>query len=333
MSDVRGLVNAIKKETKKTKGADGSGDIMIMSDKPSLMPRLTTGCISFDAILGGGLPIGRIIEIYGEEGSGKTTVTLQILKSVQQAGGVGVFIDVENAIDIEYAENIGVDIDSLIISQPDSGEEAMDMIRHLLNKKAEYCGDRVMVIIVDSAAALASNDELSGKVGDLKVSPVARLLSMTLRRLKSKVNKSGAILIFTNQMRANIGKWHGGDSATGGKALKFYSAVRIELALRQKIKDGDDLIGQYIRIKTVKNKTYPPFKEREVKIIWGKGIDAIESLFAEGCATGIISKKGSWFQYGTIKAQGEDDFIDMIADNTKSLILLERQVHNRIFSK
>lgn len=304
-------------------------DVKIMKDGVIACPRLSTGCAVIDKMLGGGIPIGRVIEVYGDEGCGKTTLALHLLMAAQKSGGVGVMIDVEHALDVKYAANIGVDCDELIMSQPDSGEDALEIAVDLMETKASLNDEGTLLIIVDSAAALASRAELDGDIGDVnQYAPVARLLSSSLRRLKGTVRKTHSVLVFTNQMRDTIGVWGKPSQSTGGRALKFYSSVRLELQMGAKIRDNRTIIGQTVRARVAKNKTYPPFREGEFNIYWGTGIDLVHSLFLVGVENKIIKQTGGWFRLGKRKVQGERKFVDLMREDESIVEFIQERVNN-----
>jgi recombination protein RecA len=303
------------------KNVKDMGDLMMGNESPLQCDRVSTQCPSLDVALGGGLPIGRIIEIFGEEGSGKTTVALHVISATQQLGGIGVIIDVENALSLDYAKSVGVNVNELIFSQPDSGESALNMAKKLMLSKKIKSPDEVMSIIIDSAAALSPQSEIDGEIEDNKYAPVAVLLSKACRQMKSLVHSSNSLLIFTNQLRDSIGGWNPQAKSTGGKALKFYASVRMELSPRAKILDvNKKVIGQTIKAKIVKNKTFPPFKEAEFKILWGEGIDYYHSLFVACVTIDIIVKEGSWYVVDKIrryKFHGETNFVEELNSNEK----------------
>jgi recombination protein RecA len=288
-------------------------EIQLMSSKGINIPRISSGIYALDYILGGGLPVGKVIELFGDEGSGKTTVALHAIAKAQKLGGIAAFIDLENGLNIDYAQTLGVDIDSLMVSQPESGNSAMEVVMKIMEQKADIkeLESKPLVIVVDSAAALVTLDEQKGDVGDTQVSPVARLLSTVLRRMVTTVRKTGTILIFTNQMRDDIGSWYKTSSSTGGRALKFYSTIRIELSITKKITTSDKVvIGQMVRAKTVKNRTFPPYKEAELKVIYGQGVDNIASIVSLAIKHGIVTAKGAFYSYDDIRTQGDAKFAE-----------------------
>ena len=273
---------------------------------------LPTGCLSLDLAIGvGGLPRGRIIEIYGPESSGKTTVALHVIAETQKAGGIAAFVDAEHALDPVYAKNLGVNLDELYVSQPDTGEQALDITASLVNSKA------VDVIVVDSVAALTPKAEIEGDMGDSHVGLQARLMSQALRKLTAITNKSKTCIIFINQLREKVGVMFGNPEVTaGGKALKFYASVRIDVRKADALKDGDGAYGNHTKAKIVKNKVAPPFKTAEFDIIYGKGISHGSCLIDLGLQFDVLQKSGSWFSYNGEKiAQGREKAVDYLETN------------------
>ena len=284
---------------------------------------LPTGCLSLDVAIGvGGLPRGRIIEIYGPESSGKTTVALHVIAETQKAGGVAAFIDAEHALDPVYAKNLGVNLDELYVSQPDTGEQALDITASLVNSKA------VDVIVVDSVAALTPKAEIEGDMGDSHVGLQARLMSQALRKLTAITNKSKTCVIFINQLREKVGIMFGNPETTpGGKALKFYSSVRIDVRKADALKDSDGLFGNRTKAKIVKNKVSPPFKTAEFDIIYGHGISQEGCLVDLGVEYGVIEKSGAWFAYNGEKiAQGREKAKDFMAQNPEIASEVESKI-------
>ncbi len=275
---------------------------------------IPTGCLSLDLAIGvGGLPRGRIIEIYGPESSGKTTVALHVIAETQKMGGVAAFIDAEHALDPVYAKNLGVDLDALYVSQPDTGEQALDITASLVNSKA------IDVIVVDSVAALTPRAEIEGDMGDSHVGLQARLMSQALRKLTAITNKSKTVIIFINQLREKVGVMFGNPEVTaGGKALKFYASVRIDVRKSDALKDSDGAYGNHTKAKIVKNKVAPPFKTAEFDIIFGKGISQASCLIDLGVQHDIVSKSGSWFSYNDERiAQGREKAIAYLEENVE----------------
>ena len=292
----------------------GKGSIMRLGSKEAVVPIavISTGSISFDAALGvGGVPRGRVIEIFGPESSGKTTITLQIIAEAQKAGGLAAFVDAEHALDPGYAKKLGVDIDNLLISQPDYGEQALEIVEALVRSGA------IDVLVVDSVAALVPKAELDGEMGDSHMGLQARLMSQALRKLTGTVSKSRTCLIFINQIREKIGVMFGNpETTTGGRALKFYASVRLDIRRIAAIKDGDTVTGNRTKVKVVKNKVASPFREAEFDIIYGEGISKEGDLLDLGVAQNVIEKSGSWFSYkGERIGQGRENARQFLKDN------------------
>ena len=276
----------------------GKGAVMRLGQNATMnVEAIPTGSLSLDMALGiGGLPRGRIVEIYGPESSGKTTVALHVVAEAQKRGGSAVFIDVEHALDPVYAKNLGVDIDQLLVSQPDTGEQALEICEALVRSGA------VDVVVVDSVAAMVTKAEIEGEMGDTHVGLQARLMSQALRKLTGAIGKSNAIVIFINQLREKIGVMYGNPETTpGGRALKFYSSVRLDVRRTEQLKAGGEVIGNRVRVKVVKNKVAPPFKEAEFDIMYGQGVSRLGEILDLGSKLDIVQKSGAWFNYGEIR--------------------------------
>ena len=306
----------------------GKGAVMKLGD-PSVqmnVETIPTGSLSLDLALGlGGIPKGRIIEIYGPESSGKTTVTLHMIAEVQKRGGIAGFIDAEHALDPTYARNIGVDIDELYISQPDCGEQALEITETMVRSGA------VDIVIVDSVAALVPKAEIDGDMGDSHVGLQARLMSQALRKLTSVINKSNCIVIFINQLREKIGVMFGNpETTTGGRALKFYASVRLDVRRVETLKQGGEMIGNHVRVKVVKNKVAPPFQEAEFDIMFGKGISREGDVLDLATKNDIIAKSGAWYSYKDEKiGQGRENAKSYLMDNPAVFEEVERMVRAR----
>ncbi|MDA3613556.1 recombinase RecA [Polluticaenibacter yanchengensis] len=305
----------------------GKGSIMMMNEKVTTQEIISTGSIGLDTALGiGGLPKGRIIEIYGPESSGKTTIAIHAIAEAQKKGGICAIIDAEHAFDSTYAKKLGVDVDSLLISQPDYGEQALEIADRLILSGA------VDVVVVDSVAALVPKSELEGEMGDSKMGLHARLMSQALRKLTATINKTGTICIFINQLRDKIGVMFGSpETTTGGNALKFYASVRLDIRRISQIKDGDDAVGNRVRVKVVKNKVAPPFRQAEFDIVFGEGISKSGEIIDMGVELGIIQKSGSWFSYESGKlGQGRDTVKELIRDNPELSAEIEDKIRAKI---
>ena len=291
----------------------GKGSIMRMGDETSInIETVSSGSLALDVALGvGGYPRGRVVEIYGPESSGKTTVALHAIAAAQKAGGTAAFIDAEHALDPAYAKNLGVDVDNLLLSQPDTGEQGLEIADALISSGA------IDIIVVDSVAALVPRAEIDGEMGDTHVALQARLMSQAMRKLSGTINKTKTIAIFINQIREKVGVMFGNPEVTpGGRALKFYSTIRLEVRRAETIKDGSENIGNRTRIKVVKNKVAPPFKEAMVDIVFGQGISQIGELVDMGSEKDIIDKAGSWYSYGEDRiGQGRENAKRYLADN------------------
>ena len=307
----------------------GKGTILRMGDREiEPIDAINTGSLGLDLALGiGGVPKGRIVEIYGPESSGKTTLTLHLIAQCQKAGGVCAFVDAEHALDPNYAKNLGVDIDNLYISQPDFGEQALDVVETLARSGA------VDLIVVDSVAALTPKNEIDGDMGDQHVGLQARLMSQALRKLTSVVHKMGSTVIFINQIRMKIGAMGYGtpETTTGGNALKFYSSVRIDVRRIATLKQGEDPVGNRVRVKVVKNKVAPPFKQAEFDIMFGEGISREGELMDYGVKLDIIDKSGAWFSYGSTKlGQGRENAKAFLKENEAIATEIENKIRENI---
>lgn len=302
----------------------GKGTIMKLGDAPIIdVESISTGSIGIDLALGvGGLPKGRVIEIFGPESSGKTTLTLHAIAEAQKKGGIAAFIDAEHAFDRFYAKKLGVDIDNLLISQPDCGEQALEIADNLIRSAA------IDILVIDSVAALTPKSEIEGEMGDSKLGLQARLMSQALRKMTATISKSGCICIFINQLREKIGVMFGNpETTTGGNALKFYSSVRIDIRRSTQIKDGDTTIGNRTRVKIVKNKVAPPFRNAQFDIMYGEGISKTGEIIDLGVEHGIISKSGSWFSYeGAKLGQGRESVRSILKDNPELLTEIENKI-------
>jgi recombination protein RecA len=303
----------------------GDGAIMKLGEDAGRLEVgvISTGALSLDIVLGvGGLPRGRVVEIYGQEGSGKTTLALHLMAETQKAGGVAAFIDAEHAFSREYAEALGIDLDQLLVSQPDTGEQALDICETLVRTGAVDC------VVVDSVAALVPSVELQGDMGDTHVGLQARLMSQALRKLGGAVSNANALVIFINQIREKIGIMFGNPETTpGGRALKFWSSVRLEMHRKQTIKVGTDILGSRVAIKVVKNKVAPPFRTAELDIIYGKGFSQEGCIIDEALLLGLISKTGSWYSMGDERlGQGRENAVQLLQEQPELALSLGNQV-------
>ena len=302
----------------------GKGAIMRLGENANLnLESIPTGSLSLDIALGiGGIPRGRILEIYGPESSGKTTLALHMIAEAQKLGGTAAFIDAEHALDPTYSKNLGVDIENLIISQPDTGEQALEITEGLVRSNA------VDLIVVDSVAALVPKAEIEGEMGDSHMGLQARLMSQGLRKLTGAISKSKASVIFINQLREKIGVMFGNpETTTGGRALKFFTSVRMDIRRIDSIKKGDDIIGNRVRVKVVKNKVAPPFKKAEFDIMYGTGISKVGSTLDAAVEAGIVEKAGSWFSYGDAKlGQGRENSKNFLLENPDLLEEIDHKV-------
>ena len=306
----------------------GKGSIMKLGDTAiENIEFISTGSIGLDVALGiGGFPKGRVIEIYGPESSGKTTLAIHAIAEAQKAGGIAAFIDAEHAFDRFYAEKLGVDTSNLFVSQPDNGEQALEITENLIRSGA------IDIIVIDSVAALTPKSEIEGEMGDSKMGLQARLMSQALRKLTGTISKTGACCIFINQLRDKIGVMFGSpETTTGGNALKFYASVRLDIRKISQIKDGDQVNGNRVRVKVVKNKVAPPFRTAEFDIIYGEGISKIGELVDLGVEFNIIKKSGSWFSYNDTKlGQGRDAAKQLLLDNPELFEEIELQIREKL---
>lgn len=329
MSDERdGKMKALELAVQQIEKNFGKGSIMRLGDGViAQVEVIPTGSISLDFALGiGGIPRGRIVEIYGPESSGKTTICLHILAEAQKRGGTAAFIDAEHALDIGYARKIGVNASDLLVSQPENGEQALEICETLVRSNA------VDIIIIDSVAALVPRAEIEGEMGDPTMGTQARLMSQALRKLTSAISKSKTTVIFTNQLRSKIGVMFGNpETTTGGNALKFYASIRMDIRRKDVLKDGGNIIGNRVRIKVVKNKMAPPFKETEFDIIYNEGISKIGDLLDIGVEAGVIQKSGSWFSYGDERlGQGREGVRKFLKETPELLDKIEAHVKSAL---
>lgn len=308
----------------------GEGTIMFMGENRKLnVEHTSTGSLMLDLALGiGGLPKGRIIEVYGAESSGKTTLCLHAVAEAQKAGGMAAFIDVEHALDPVYAKRLGVNVDDLLVSQPDTGEQALDIIETLVRSGA------IDIVVLDSVAAMATRAEIDGEMGDAHVGVQARLMSQAMRKLTAAISKTNCVCIFINQIREKIGVMYGNPETTpGGRALKFYASVRIDVRKGEPLKDGSDVIGNRVKCKVVKNKVAPPFKTAEFDMLFGEGISKLGEIIDCAVEFDIIKKSGSWFSYDDMKiGQGKDKVKDFLKENTEVCNEIEAKVRD-VFAK
>ena len=309
----------------------GKGTVMRMGDRQhESIPAISTGSLGLDIALGiGGLPKGRVVEIYGPESSGKTTLTLSVIAECQKMGGTAAFIDAEHALDPGYAEKLGVNVEDLIVSQPDTGEQALEVVDMLVRSAA------VDVIVVDSVAALTPRAEIEGEMGDAHVGLQARLMSQALRKITGNINRSNTLVIFINQIRMKIGVMFGSpETTTGGNALKFYASVRLDIRRIGAVKEGDEVTGSETRVKVVKNKVAPPFRETEFDILYGKGINRMGEVVDIGSKMGIVEKSGAWYSYkGDRIGQGKANVCRYLLENPELASQLEGEVRARALNQ
>ncbi len=329
MADNNEKLKALQITIDKLEKTYGKGTIMKLSDEKILdIPVISTGSLGLDMALGvGGIPRGRIIEVYGPESSGKTTLAMHCIAEAQKKGGLAAFIDAEHAFDKSYAEKLGIDTENLLISQPDNGEQALEIAEHLIRSGA------IDIIVIDSVAALVPRGELEGEMGESKMGLQARLMSQALRKLTGSINKTGCSCIFINQLREKIGVMFGNpETTTGGNALKFYASVRLDIRRIGQIKESaDNILGNRTRVKVVKNKVAPPFKVIEFDIMYGKGISKSGEVLDLGVELDIVQKSGSWFSYNGDKlGQGRDAVKQLIEDNPELMDQLEQRIKDKI---
>jgi len=328
MSSNNDKLKALKLTMDKIDKDYGKGSVMMMNEKGEMQQEvISTGSIGLDAALGiGGLPKGRIVEIYGPESSGKTTIAIHVIAEAQKKGGMCAIIDAEHAFDSSYAQKLGVNVESLLISQPDYGEQALEIADRLILSGA------LDVVVIDSVAALVPKSELEGEMGDSKMGLHARLMSQALRKLTATIAKTNTICIFINQLREKIGVMFGNpETTTGGNALKFYASVRLDIRRTQQVKDGDEAIGNHVKVKVVKNKVAPPFRAAEFDIIFGEGISKAGEIIDMGTELGIINKSGSWYSYNDDKlGQGRESVKQLMLDNPELAADIEAKIREKI---
>jgi recombination protein RecA len=324
-NDEEGKLKALNLAVDQIEKQFGKGAIMhLEGDNKIDVETIPTGSVSLDLALGGGIPKGRIIEIYGPESSGKTTLTLHAVAEVQKSGGVAAFVDAEHALDPAYAKRLGVDVEKLLVSQPDSGEQALEIVETLVRSNA------VDMVVIDSVAALVPQAEIEGDMGDSHMGLQARLMSQALRKLTSIISRSKCTVIFINQLRMKIGVMFGNpETTTGGNALKFYSSVRMDIRRTSQIKTGEEIIGNRVRVKIVKNKIAPPFRQAEFDIMYNQGISAEGDILDLATEKGIVEKAGAWFAYnGENIAQGREAAKQYLKDNPKVLKEIDKKVRS-----
>jgi recombination protein RecA len=321
-------LKALQLTMEKLDKAYGKGSVMKLGDSPvEKVEVIPTGSITLDLALGiNGYPKGRVVEIYGPESSGKTTLAIHAIAEVQKQGGIAAFIDAEHAFDQFYAKKLGVDVDNLLISQPDNGEQALEITDNLIRSGA------IDLIVIDSVAALTPKAEIEGEMGDSQMGLQARLMSKALRKLTGSINKAGCCCIFINQLRDKIGVMFGNpETTTGGNALKFYSSIRIDIRRAAQIKDGEEVMGNRVKVKVVKNKVAPPFRRAEFDIMYGEGISKLGEIIDLGVDLNIIKKSGSWFSYGETKlGQGRDAVKAILKDNPELMDELEAKIKDAL---
>ncbi|MGI5949623.1 recombinase RecA [Peptoniphilus sp.] len=324
MKEINGKQEALNNVLNQIEKQFGEGAVMRLGEDAKLdIDSTPTGSLALDIALGiGGIPKGRIIEVYGPESSGKTTLTLHMLAEVQKQGGTGAFIDAEHALDPGYAKKLGVDIENLIISQPDTGEQALEITEALVRSNA------VDLIIIDSVAALVPRAEIDGEMGAAQIGLQARLMSQALRKLTGAINKSKTSVVFINQLREKVGVMFGNpETTTGGRALKFYSTVRLDIRKTENIKKGDEIIGNRVRVKVVKNKVAPPFKQAEFDIMYGEGISKVGNILDVAADADIVKKAGAWYSYGDERlGQGREKAKEFLENNPEMLSEIDHKV-------
>lgn len=326
-ADTSGKQKALTMVLNQIERSFGKGAIMRLGDATRMrVETISTGALTLDLALGGGLPKGRVIEIYGPESSGKTTVALHAIAEVQNNGGIAAFVDAEHALDPTYAAALGVDIDNLLVSQPDTGEAGLEIVDQLVRSAA------VDIVVIDSVAALVPRAEIEGDMGDTHVGLQARLMSQALRKITGNIGKSGCTVIFINQLRQKIGVTYGSpETTTGGNALKFYASVRLDIRRIQTLKKGSDEFGNRVKVKVAKNKVAPPFRIAEFDIIFGKGISTLGCLVDLAEETGVLLRKGAWYSYnGENISQGRDNAIKYLEEKTEFATKIEEQVREKL---
>ena len=305
----------------------GKGSIMKLSDHAVVpVEAISTGSLSLDTAIGiGGVPRGRIIEIFGPESSGKTTICLHVIAEAQKRGGMAAFVDTEHALDINYAARLGVDVNNLLLAQPEYGEQALEIVETLVRSGA------LDVIVVDSVAALTPRVEIEGEMGDAQMGSQARLMSQAMRKLNAAIGRSNSVVMFTNQLRNKIGVVYGNpETTTGGNALKFYASVRMDIRRKEILKDGTDIVGSRVRVKVIKNKVAPPFKEVEFDIMFNEGISKIGDMLDMAISEGLIQKSGSWFTLGEERVQGRDGLKKLLSEDPALASALDRQLREHM---
>ncbi len=306
----------------------GKGTIMKLGDKPVIESEIIpTGSLTLDVALGiGGLPKGRVVEIYGPESSGKTTLAIHAIAECQRKGGIAAFIDAEHAFDRYYAEKLGVDVENLLISQPDNGEQALEITENLIRSGA------IDIIVIDSVAALTPQAEIEGEMGESKMGLHARLMSQALRKLTASIGRTGCCCVFINQLREKIGVMFGNpETTTGGNALKYYASIRLDIRRIGQLKNGDEVMGNRVRVKVIKNKMAPPFRQAEFDVIYGAGVSKVGEIVDMGAELNVIKKSGSWFSYGDTKlGQGRDQVKQLLIDNPDLALELENKIKEAI---